>query len=133
MSLILQKIYEKLSKGVIAFVNLVSLSHRDWPYNDFETAATATTYKRYPVGMNNANSHGDQTKLFVSKLSSIMVTTNSYVRFNHAGSQAHTLLANTWYNFQFNVHSVYYAAVQSAGTIYMHFGGTLPEEARSAH
>lgn len=117
-------------RGIIAFVNIVTLAHRDWPYHDFETATTTEAYQTYAVGENNLGRNGDQTKRFVSKSLLIFCTTNSYVVFNNRSNVVQTLLANTWYEFMSNIYVVHYAYVTSEGTIYLQPEGVLPQEAR---
>lgn len=127
---ILDYILGRLQRGVITFINAVTLAHRDWPYHDFETATTTSTYQTYRVGENNDDGKGDQHKLFLSKSLLIYATTNSYVKFNHADNVVITILANTWYTFMSNIYAVHYRYVSAEGTIYLYPEGVLPQEAR---
>ena len=130
MSAVFERIRNKINRGIIAFVNMVSLSHRDWPYHDYHSDTTKATYQTYRVGENNRLGDGDQMKLFVSKSLLIMATTNTYIVFNSVNNVVHTILANTWYEFMSNIYAVHYAYVASEGTIYIHPEGVLPQEAR---
>lgn len=120
----------KLKTGIITFVNAVILANREYPMDDYETATTTAVYVGYTVGENNIHANGTQHKHFVSKSTLIFCTTNTYVKFNSSNNVIHTLLANTWFEFMHNIREIHYAYVASAGTIYIHCEGVLPQEAR---
>lgn len=127
---VLDYLIERLKRGVITFIHAVILANWELPFHDFMTATTTANKKTYVVGTNNLLGRGDQHKRFVSKLTPIFCTTNTYVIFNSTENVPHLLLANTWYNFKINVWQITYYYVQAEGTIYAHFGGVLPNEAR---
>ena len=120
----------RLKRGIITFIGMVTLAHRDWPYHDYETETTTSAYISYRVGKNNKQASGDQHKFFTSKSTLIYCTTNSYVIFNHDNNVVQTILASTWYEFMGNIFFIQYAYVTSAGTIYIYTEGVLPQEAR---
>lgn len=127
---VLDYIIGRLKRGVITFIGMVSLAHRDYPFHDYASDTTTSVYQTYRVGENNRGKRGDQMKLFTSKSLLIFCTTNTYVKFNHANNVIQTLLANTWYEFMSNIYAVHYAYVADAGTIYLYPEGVLPQEAR---
>lgn len=120
----------RLKRGIIAFINAVILANWDLPFEDYLDDSTLEVQQSYQVGKNNQLGRGDQHKLFVSKLTPIMCTTNTLIAFNSAENNEHLLLANTWYNFKINIYMIHYRYQTEAGTIYCHFGGVLPQEAR---
>lgn len=126
----LEYLVGRLKRGLIAFIGMVTLAHRDWPYHDFHSDTTTAVYQTYVVGNNNRLRRGDQFKLFTSKSLLIMSTTNTYVKFNHADNVVITLLANRWYEFMSNIYAVHYVYVTEAGTIYIYPEGVPPQEAR---
>lgn len=128
-----QAILERLNKDLWLPIKAIFTANRDYPYHDFETATLTAGYIHYRVGDNNIGLEGTQAKNFVSKSTLIMSTVNSYVRFNSNNNVIHTLVANNWYTFKSNITDVFYAYVQSEGTIYIYVEGVLPHEARSAH
>ena len=117
---------------VFTFIGKIILANRELPYNDFHTDTTKATYGSYAVGENNRQPNADQTKLFVSKSTLIIATTTSHVKFNSAKGVVHTLIANNFYEFKSNIHSIHYAYVAEAGVIWIHCEGVLPQEARRA-
>lgn len=127
---ILDYIRGRINRGIIAFVNIVTLANWDLPFEDQLKDTTTAAQQTYIVGTNNRIGRGDQHKLFVSKLTPIFCTTDTYVIFNSAENTPHYLRANTWYNFKINIYAITYYWVASEGTIYAHFGGVLPQEAR---
>lgn len=129
---ILNYIVSKLKTGIITFLNIVTLANRDYPYHDFHSATTTSTYKPYYVGEKNLDASGDQHKLFISKSLLIMATTDTRVKFNHSDNVFLALLANNWYEFKSNIVSVFYRYATEAGTIYIYPEGVLPNEQRDA-
>ena len=108
------------------------MANRDYPYHDYHSDTTTSTYQSYRVGEKNIDREGDQKKLFVSKSLLIMATTDTYIKLNHGGNVIITLLANNWYEFKSNITTVYYAYVSAEGTIYIIPEGVLPNEQRDA-
>ena len=127
---VLQYIEGRLKRGLIAFIGLVTLAHRDWPYHDHHSDTTALTYGRYVVGENNIPGDGDQFKRFVAKSTLIFCSTNTRVIFNNSNNVFQTLLANTWYEFMTNIHQIFYRYSTEAGSILIYVEGVLPNEAR---
>ena len=126
----LEYIVGRLKRGLITFIGMVSLAHRDWPYHDYEQTTTTAAYKTYLVGANNRGGEGDQMKFFTSKSLLIFCTTNTRVKFNHADNVVFTLLANTWYEFMSNIYAVHFTRFAEDGIIYIYAEGVLPQEAR---
>lgn len=120
----------RLRRGVLTFVHAIIGANWDLPFNDSLKVTTTATKVSYQVGKNNQLGRGDQHKLFTSKLTPIFVTTDTYVIFNSTENVAHYLRANTWYNFKININVLTYYYVTEEGTLYAHFGGVLPQEAR---
>ena len=127
---ILEYIYGRIVRGIIAFVNIVTLAHRDWPYHDSHNDTMTAAYQTYRVGQNNMGLSGDQTKFFVSKSPLIYATQDFYTKLNHANNVVTTRLANTWYTLQSNIYQIHYAYVDTEGTIYIECEGVLAQEAR---
>ena len=121
----------KLAKGVITFINMVSLANHDFPYHDYHEDTTTGAYQSYTVGANNKDGIGLQKKFFVSKATLLMCTEDVYVKFNHADNVVNTFLADTYYTIPFNVIRIMYADVDVAGTIYIWTAGVLPQEVRT--
>lgn len=120
----------RIDRGVIAFINMVTLSHHDYPFHDYETGTTAVSHKSYVVGDNNLA--GDQKKRFVSKDTLIMCTEDCHVHFNDSENVEIDLLAGVWYTFLVNIFMIWYSrdiGVDS-GTICIYTEGVLPQEAR---
>lgn len=130
MSDIVSYIAQRLRRGLFAFISMVTLANRDYPYHDYHSDTTTSTKQPYRVGQNNRVGDGDQHKLFVSKSTLIMATTNTYVVFNSSNNVVQTLVANTWYTFESNIYVIYYYYVAAEGTIYIHAEGVAPQEAR---
>ena len=126
---ILDYIYGRIRRGIITFVNIVTLANWELPYEDHMNDTTTAVKQTYRVGTNNQLGDGDQMKLFTSKLTPIFCTTDTYVVFNNVNNVPHYLRANTWYNFKINIYAIHYYYVSDAGTIYAHFGGVKPQEA----
>lgn len=127
---VINYIAARLKKGIITFVNMVSLAHRDFPYHDYHTDTTEVTYQTYRVGENNYEASGDQHKLFVSKSLLVLATTAADLKFNHANNVEITILANNFYEFKSNIYQVHYKYDSEAGTIYLYPEGVLPQESR---
>jgi len=127
---VLDYIVARLKRGIITFIGMVTLSHRDWPYHDYETATTTATYTSYRVGENNKSASGDQHKFFTAKSTLILCTTNVYVILNHDNNVVQEIPANTWFEFESNVFFIQYAYVDEAGTIRIYTEGVAPNEAR---
>ena len=127
---VLEYIVGRLKRGLITFIGMVSLAHRDWPYHDYEKAATTSAWQSYEVGDNNKSRSGDQHKFFVSKSTLIFCTTNARVIFNHDNNVVQVILANTWYEFMTNIYFIQYQYISEAGDIYIYTEGVAPNEAR---
>lgn len=127
---ILDYIAGRINRGVITFINMVTLANRSLPYHDYHSDTTTSTYQVHIVGENNQLGRGDQHKLFVSKSTLIFCTTQSYIKLNSAENVVQTLLANTWYEFLSDVSRVHYAYVSAEGTIYIYTEGIDPKEGR---
>ncbi|TKJ36871.1 hypothetical protein CEE36_11330 [candidate division TA06 bacterium B3_TA06] len=127
---VLDYIVGRMKRGVITFIGMVSLAHRDWPYHDHHSDTTTVVYQPYVVGENNIPGDGDQFKRFVAKSTLIFCTTNTRVIFNNSNNVFQTLLANTWYEFMTNIHQMFYRYSTEAGSILIYVEGVLPQEAR---
>lgn len=121
----------KVKVGVWQFWRLVGSMNREYPYHDCAHFDEADTVLFYFVGHNQANTRGNQKKLFVSKSTLILCTEATTVRFNNANNMAVPILANTWYEFKSNIHTVHTVAITQGEDLYLYFEGVLPEEARS--
>lgn len=121
----------RLKRGIITFVNMVTLAHRDFPYHDYEEGSTAVAHKHYVVGNNNLA--GSQKKRFVSKSTLIHCDQDSHVHFNHSGNVEIPIVANTWYTFMSNIHAIWYGrdVGEATGTMKITVEGVLPQEART--
>ena len=49
----LNYLVDKLKSGLITFINMVTLSHRDFPYHDYATYLAENAPVTYTVGQNN--------------------------------------------------------------------------------
>lgn len=127
---VLDYIASKIRSGVIAFVNMVSLANRDYPYHDYHDDTMTDERQIYRVGENQIGRNGDQHKQFVSKSTLILATTNALVTFNNSRNVVQTLLANNYYEFKSNIHMILYEYESAEGTIYIHCEGIAPNEAR---
>jgi len=127
---VLEYIVGRLKRGLITFIGMVSLAHRDWPSHDYAKAATTSAWKSYRVGENNKSAIGDQHKYFVAKSTLIFCTTNARVIFNHDSNVVQVILANTWYEFMTNIYFIQYQYISEAGDIYIYTEGVAPNEAR---
>jgi len=130
---VLNYIVTKLQSGIITFINAVTLANRDYPYHDFHTDTMKVTQEHFRVGENNRGRDGSQTKLFTSKSTLIIATTNAYVTFNSSNNVEDLLLANNFYEFKSNIRNIFYRYATEEGTIYIHVDGVLGDEARSEH
>lgn len=126
-----EKLAALLESRVIKFINAVTNTNTDMPYHDYYTVEDGSEPAQYDVGHNQVTGHGDQRKLFASKNTLIMATAAATIRFNSGNNVLITLLANTWYTFYSNIHTLFIVAIAQGGTLYAYFEGTLPEEARS--
>ena len=126
----LNKIASMIQTGVIQFINLVGLANYDYPLHDYHAFADGAEPTAYQVGKSNMASGGDQKKLFTSKSTLLFSDVVCTVRFNNANNVLITLLANTWYEFYQNIHTLIVVAIGSDGTLYAYFEGTKPEECR---
>jgi len=127
---VLNYVVEKLKAGIITFINAVTLANREYPMHDYVSIADGSEPTRHVVGSGNMAAGGDQKKLFISKSTLVFCTTNAVVRFNNANNVAQTLLANTWYEFYQNMHTLIVDTIAEGGVLYAHFEGVLPSEGR---
>lgn len=87
----------------------------------------------YAVGTNQLTGKGDQHKFFVSKSTLFFSPIDVDIKLNSLNNVTVTLLANTWYEFKSNIHTVY---VYDDGTdtgenwIKMYFEGVMYDEGR---
>ena len=128
-----KSVLDAINKEIWLPIKAIFSANRDYPYHDYHSATTKVTYQGYSVGENNIGKDGTQAKLFVSKSTLILATTNTYIKLNSSNNVVQTLLANNYYTFKSNVRQIFYAYVQEEGTIYIHVEGVLPDEARSEH
>ena len=87
----------------------------------------------YVVGQDQLTGKGDQQKHFISKSTLLYSTIVCDVKFNSLGNVTVTLLANTWYEFMSNIHTIYvYDDSSDTGEnwLKMYFEGVLPQEGR---
>jgi len=127
---LLNKIASMIQTGVIQFINLIGLANYDYPLHDYYAFADGAEPTAYQVGKSNMASGGDQKKLFTSKSTLLFSDVVCTVRFNNANNVLITLLANTWYEFYQNIHTLIVVTIATNGTLYAYFEGTKPEECR---
>jgi len=87
----------------------------------------------YVVGQDQLTGKGDQQKHFISKSTLLFATINCSVKFNSLGNVTIAILANTWYEFKSNIHTVYVyddGSDLTDGYLKMYFEGVLPQEGR---
>jgi len=112
---------------------MVTLANRDYPYHDCESVTMLATKTPYRVGENNRTGDGTQGKLFVSKSTLIIATTDAIINLNSSENVDIPLLANNFYTFKSNIVSVDHRYATEEGTITITCEGVLPSESRSAH
>jgi len=129
----LNEITQLIEKGTNQFIAICTNANRDLPFHDYTVVESTTTSGVYVVGTNNINGTGDQKKTFVSKSTLFFSTAIIDIHLNSHNNVLITLLANTWYEFKSNIHSVFYDATQGAGVLKMYFEGIMFNEARRPH
>jgi len=127
---LMSKIASMIQTGVIQFINLVGLANRDYPLHDYHMFEDGDEPIAYIVGTDNRNVGGDQKKLFTSKSTLLFSDVACTVRFNNANNVLQDILANTWYEFYQNIHTLIVVTIATDGTLYAYFEGTKPEECR---
>jgi len=127
---LLNYVVTKIKDGVLSFINAVINANRDIPMHDYHMFADGDEPCSFAVGSGNMSSGGDQKKLFTSKSTVLYATENSTVRFNNNNNVAIAILANTWYEFYQNVHTLIVTAIGTQGYLYAYFEGAMPEESR---
>jgi len=127
---VLNRIAAMIGSGLIKFVNLVVNANRDYPLHDYHKFVDTDEPIAYTVGTDNLTNGGDQKKRFTSKSTLLFATQACTVRFNNSNNVTQDILANTWYEFYQNIHTLIVVTIGSQGILYAYFEGTLPEEAR---
>lgn len=127
---LLNKLASMIGTGIIQFINLLVNSNRDIPLHDYHAFADGAEPCAYTVGTDNLTNGGDQKKRFTSKSTLLFSDVACTVRFNNSNNVLITILANTWYEFYQNIHTLIVVSIASNGTLYAYFEGTLPEECR---
>jgi len=127
---LLNRIAAMIGSGIIRFVNLVVNANRDYPLHDYHAFTDGDEPTAYVVGTDNKASAGDQKKLFTSKSTLLFATQTVTLRFNNSNNVTQTILANTWYEFYQNIHTLIVVTIGDQGILYVYFEGTLPEECR---
>lgn len=127
---LLNKLASMIETRIIKFVNFCTLVNRDIPLHDYKAFEDGDEPTKHVVGSSNMANASDQKKLFTSKSTLLFATGECTVRFNNANNVAVTILANTWYEFYQNVHTLIVDAIASQAVLHCYFEGTLPEECR---
>lgn len=127
---LLNYIVTRLKSGIVTFVNATINANRDYPLHDYHKFTDGDEPTAYQVGKDNMKSGGDQKKLFTSKSTLLFATAACAIRLNNANNVAQNILANTWYEFYQNIHTLIVDTIATGGILYAYFEGTLPEEAR---
>jgi hypothetical protein len=126
----LDVIRDLITKGTNQFIAVCTNANRDLPFHDYNFAESTTVQGSYVVGSNNINGYGDQKKHFVSKSTLFFSTADLNIHLNTHNNVAITILANTYYEFKSNIHSIFWDATQGAGIFKMWFEGVMYHEAR---
>ena len=80
------------------------------------------------------NSHSLLNKLFrfVSKSTLVYSTVAADIKLNNTENVEIDILADVLYEFESNIHQIFYKYSAAEGTIYIYCEGVLPQEARGA-
>lgn len=127
---ILGEIKNLIEHGINQFIAICTNANRDLPFHDYKFVERTADTGMYVVGSDNINGLGDQKKVFVSKSSLFFSTADLVIHLNSHNNVAITILANTYYEFKSNIHSVFWDATQGAGIFKMWFEGVMYHEAR---
>jgi hypothetical protein len=127
-------ILDKLANVILStknkFIAVCTNANRDLPFHDYNVADMSADGS-YVVGSNQIEGTGDQKKFFVSKSTLFYCTVDSTIQLNSKNNIAIVLLANTWYTFKSNIHSVFWTGNgQREDVLKMYFEGVMYNEAR---
>lgn len=106
------------------------MANRDYPYHDYHAFSDTDEPTHYVVGTDNKLSSGDQNKNFVSKSTLLYSDVACTVQFNNAENVVIDIIADTWYEFKSNIHTLIVVTIATDGTLYAYFEGDFPQEAR---
>lgn len=93
-------------------------------------------WRSYAVGENNISGKGDQKKHFTSKSTLIYSDIIVDVKFNSMHNVTIQLLADTWYEFKSNIHTIFVdctVAAEEESYIRIYTEGVMYDEARRPH
>lgn len=124
------RIVQIINAGLIRFISILTLTNRDYPYHDYYSLEDGSEPDTYIVGKTQKDNKGDQHKLFTSKSTLLIATTETTIKLNHSENVTQTLLANVPYFFETNIRSLYVITIGAGGVLYAYFEGVLPNEAR---
>ena len=126
----LSEIQALIERGINQFVAICINANRDLPFHDYHVVETPTSTGMYVVGSNNIDGVGDQKKYFVSKSTLFYSDGDMDIHLNSHNNILITLLADTWYEFKSNIHSVFWDGGRNATYFKMYFEGVMYHEAR---
>lgn len=129
----LGEIQSLIERGVNQFIAICINANRDLPFFDYDLADT-TTNGVYVVGENNIQGVGDQKKHFVSKSTLLFASADTTVYFNSKNNVATTILADTYYEFKHNIHSIFWEeSLEAESWLKIWVEGVMYNEARRPH
>jgi hypothetical protein len=112
------------------FIAVCTNANRDLPFHDAYNNDFYDTVTSYVVGSNQIEGTGDQKKHFVAKSTLIYSTVERTLKFNSENNVPVLLLANVFYEFKSNIHSVFFDISHIDDLIYLWFEGVMYNEAR---
>ena len=90
-------------------------------------------WRSYVVGSQNISGVGDQKKHFISKSLLLYSDIDVNIKLNNMNNVTIVILADTWYEFKSNIHTVFVDCVvetPETSYIYLYPEGVLYDEAR---